>query len=549
MPVTRSLQARFSGHFEVGRRRLAGDAGPGGAVCAAALGVAVLLGAGCKGKGTAPRPPEAAGGTGAADAAQKASAGGAGAPAPAVPLEPVGMTDPVARMQSAAAKALTRGYKGLNGKKWDECVAGFSEVVTAMPDYLLARAYVARCQVMQGAMADARGQLEELLRRNYVAYAPRTASGKDWAALRGSPEWPAYQQAEARIKRSYVHGLDGGVVLIVRMSAAKPPKYEAVKGGPDGLREARLELGQEAVHFDPATGRFRPLTSTDGKIVSALRSPDGKTLAFVLAERVQNQGAKLLFVDPQLGHVDLRTLETVGPVPIKGTFTQLSLGFSKAGAPTLGVTQGDSPAASAYQMDSARTGAVKIPDDQGLFGERNEIWVDDLQHTERRLSSDIKLAADLQSFILGEAEVVQTVTSAQKLEGSSIQWAPGRLLVSYAGVFNACEALDKTRGDKDKNGLYVYDLTKRSAQRVDAARTTYETQWASDDYLLFETGIDAESRVTLYQLKTQQKTQLPTRFGAGLYGISAHKCEDPPPVTTGEGDALPPPPAPEAGTE
>jgi hypothetical protein len=197
-------------------------------------------------------------------------------------------------------------------------------------------------------------------------------------------------------------------------------------------------------------------------------------------------------------------------------------------------------AGGSFQIDSAKTGAVKVAEEQGLYGERTEVWVDDLQHSERRLPADVKPAAELQSFTITDpgSETGKVVTSAVKLAGDSFSWSPGHKLLVYAGAFDACAALDKRKEvQKDKNGLFVYDLDKKAAQRIDAARTTYEAQWISDDYLAYETGIDADSRVTLYNLKTGEKTVLLARHGGGLYGISAHKCEELPPAA-----ALPTPP-------
>jgi hypothetical protein len=470
--------------------------------------------------------------------------------AAAAPAIPVGMTDPLARLNSATAKSLQRGYKALNAKNWEECAAAFSEVTAALPDYLDARYYTARALLNQAKPAEARQQLEELLKRNYVAYAGRAASSKDWLALRTSPEWEPYKQAEARIKSAYATGLAAGVTLVARTAAAKPVKYAPVADAAlakEGLQEAKLELKQEVIHFDPMSGRYRPLTHSEGKVVAAQRSPDGKAVIFALAERVQHKAGKLWFVDPQVGFLDLGTLELVGPVPVPGGFSHLSLGFSKQGVPTWATTAAAGTAESqsgSYQIDTAHTGAVKVAEDQGLYGERTEVWVDDLQHSERRLPADIKPSADLQSFTVEDSgtEAGKVVTSAVKLAGDSFAWAPGHKLLLYAGAFDACAALDKRKEvQKDKNGLFIYDLDKKSAQRIDAARTTYEAQWLSDDLLAYETGIDADSRVTIYNVKSGEKTTLATRHGGGLYGISAHKCEEPP-QSPEEALPLPPPP-------
>lgn len=472
-----------------------------------------------------------------------------GAAAP--PAIEVGMKDPLARLNSTTVKSLQRGYKALNAKNWEECATAFSEVTAALPDYLDARYYTARALLNQAKAAEARQQLEELLKRNYVAYADR-AAGKDWLALRTSPEWATYKQDEAQIKAAYTAGLTTGLILVQRTAAAKPIKYEPVADAAQakaGLREAKLDLKQELVHFDPATARYRPLTHSEGRLLAAQRSADGKLVVFVLAARAQHRAGKLWFVDPQLGFMDLTTLDTAGPVPIKGSYDHLSIGFSKDGVATCAMTAASDDGggqSGTYQIDTARTGPVKIAEDLGLYGERTEVWVDDLQHSERRLPADVKPAADLQSFTAAEpgSDAGKVVTSALKLAGDSFAWSPGHKLLVYAGAFDACAALDKRKEvQKDKNGLFLYDSEKKTSQRIDAARTTYETQWITDDLLAYETGIDADSRVTLYNAKTGEKTPLQLRHGGGLYGVSAHKCEEPPQsAEDAPAEALPPPP-------
>jgi hypothetical protein len=85
-------------------------------------------------------------------------------------------------------------------------------------------------------------------------------------------------------------------------------------------------------------------------------------------------------------------------------------------------------------------------------------------------------------------------------------------------------------------------VDKKTAQRLDAARSTYETLWLSEDWLAYETGINADSRVQVRNVKTGKSIVLSTRYGGGLYGVSAHKCDEPLATTDSEAAALPPPP-------
>lgn len=516
------------------------------------LGLTVVsLSSGCKRKQpvsgvaakvevSAAAPGVAVVGAGASSAAVGGNAGGVGAGQPEVRWE-VGVQEPLMRMSAATAKSLQRGYKALNAKRWEECAAAFSEVAAAMPDYLDARYYQARALVMQEKYAEARAAAEALIQRNYVAYVRRIEGEKEFAGLRGSAEWAAYQRTAVQLQSAYLQGLSGGVVLVMRLASAKPMSYQAVSSSAPALREAKLELQQEVLHFDPETGRYRQLTATGGRVLAAQRSADGKTLVLALAERAQHNAGKLWFVDPQFAFLDLATLEVAGPVAMKGSVPQITIGFSKGGVPLLAAAEALEAPIATYQLDSARIGLVKVPEEQGLFGERTEVWVDDLQHSERRVPADVTPALDLHSFSVGPAGAV--VTSAQKLEGSSFVWSPAHKQLLYAGAFDACAALDKRKESaQDKNGLYLYDLDKKTAQRLEAARSTYETLWLSEDWLAYETGINADSRVQVRNVKTGKSIVLSTRYGGGLYGVSAHKCDEPLATTDSEAAALPPPP-------
>ena len=65
-----------------------------------------------------------------------ATGGGATGPAvPETPLQPIGMTDPFARLGGDTAKTLQAGYKALRAKKYDDAQASFRAVTNASPDY------------------------------------------------------------------------------------------------------------------------------------------------------------------------------------------------------------------------------------------------------------------------------------------------------------------------------------------------------------------------------------------------------------------------------
>jgi hypothetical protein len=115
------------------------------------------------------------------------------------------------------------------------------------------------------------------------------------------------------------------------------------------------------------------------------------------------------------------------------------------------------------------------------------------------------------------------VTAARPLAQSSLDWSPGKARLTYAGKLDACKILKG--GGNDKNELYVYDLAKRTAQRVAAAISPFETLWLDDDRLVYEGGVGKDGQIHLYAFAAHADEKLPTRHGAGLYGVPTLACE------------------------
>jgi hypothetical protein len=472
----------------------------------AVLSVFLLLPAGCKRKDPAQGGP--GGGT---------STGGTAQGKGEAQLLPIGMADPFPRVSGPAAKAMDRGYKALRAKKPDEAAVAFAEVVAALPDHTGMRYELARALLLSGKLTEARQQLEELLARDYLAYAGRADKPKEWKPLRDSPEWAALKAAEARYKAAYAKGLDKGFVFVARGKAAKTPS-------PAVGSDARQELNQEVYHYDPATSRYRRLTWTRGQVFAAMRSPDGKTLSFLTVDKLRKGERGDLFVEPQGGFVDLVTLETVGPFKLAGTFHEVSMGFGAGGVPVWSTESTPGVDGGAFTVDTARTGMAKgsvVIESARTWAQAAQVW-----HSGKGSPQGVTMAADQRSFTM---ENGGQVTSARALSNASLEWSPGRKRITYAGRLDACEVL--AQGDKaPKNELFVYDVEKKSAQRIDSGLSEFEALWLDDNLLVYENGVGAKGTVNLYDLAGHKKTQLAPRHGAGLYGVPSLTCEKPEPA-------------------
>src|SRR5262249_16992574 len=156
-----------------------------------------------------------------------------------------------------------------------------------------------------------------------------------------------------RYRPAYARGLDKGFFFVARTRGAVEPAFD------NGAVEAPLQLKQEVFHYDPDSKRFRRVTDSEGRAFAIDRAPDGKSLLFVVAPKLQREKGVDSFVDPRVGAVDLTTLTTIGPFTQKGRFDQVGLGTNRLGQPmfTFVVTSG---ASAAYTMDTARTGLGKL---------------------------------------------------------------------------------------------------------------------------------------------------------------------------------------------
>lgn len=445
-----------------------------------------------------------------------ASGGGAGtAEKPSVPLLAIGMTDPFAPPRGDAAKLLETGWSALRNKKPQVAVAAMQNVVGDAPDYTAARFGLLRALVQLGRFDDALPQWEQLLARDFVGYAGKLDKQKEFAALRAAPSWPRFVELQSRYRAPYAAGLDKGFFFVARTRGAVEPRFD------NGATESPLALRQEVFHYDPDGKRFRRLTDSDGRAFAIDRAPDGKSLLFLVAPRLHRENGLDSFVDPRVGVIDLTTLETIGPFTQKGRFDQVGLGTNKSGQPmfTLVVTSG---ASAAYTFDTARTGLGRLEGDSVIpAGGETRAWPSQVAHFDDKAVPGVKIEDGATQFLVDGVD--QPVMAARPIAQSSLGWSPARARLTYAGKLDACKLLKGQ--SKDKNELYVYDKQKRTAQRIAAAVSPFETLWLDDDRLVYEGGVGKDGRLHLYTFSSHADEALPTRHGAGIYGVPTLACE------------------------
>ncbi|MGZ3441962.1 MAG: hypothetical protein ACXVDD_20720, partial [Polyangia bacterium] len=142
-------------------------------------------------------------------------------------------------------------------------------------------------------------------------------------------------------------------------------------------------------------------------------------------------------------------------------------------------------------------------------------------HFDDKAVPGVKMEDGATQFLVDGVD--QPVIAARPLAQSSLTWSPTKSRLTYAGKLDACKIL---KGEsKDKNELYVYDKQKRTAQRIAAAVSPFETLWLDDDRLVYEGGVGKDGKIHLYTFSTHADEALPTRHGAGLYGVPTLACE------------------------
>jgi hypothetical protein len=225
-------------------------------------------------------------------------------------------------------------------------------------------------------------------------------------------------------------------------------------------------------------------------------------------------------VDPKVGVLDLTTLEVLGPAVKKGRWEQVVLGVNKSGQPLFGFSAGGTT--STFSFDTAKTGLAELSGDTLIpQGGETRAWPGQVAHVAGAAVEKVKLVDGASQFTI--EGIAEPVLAARPLAASSLDWSPGKTRLTYAGKLDACKILKE--GSKEKNELYVYDTTKKSAQRIAAAASGFETLWLDDEQLVYEGGLGKDGQIHIYAMTAHADVALPTRSGAGLYGVPTLACE------------------------
>jgi hypothetical protein len=434
------------------------------------------------------------------------------APVPPAPPPPpaIGMADPFVRMSAEGIKAVDDGYKALRARRYAAAREAFQAVVAAYPDKPAARFAELRAAVLEGDFASVPDLWRELLARDFAGYAGRLDKGKEMAPLRASPQWSTVQAIRTEMRKAYTAGLTSGMMFVARTHLPAEPDLATETG------EARLDLYQEAYHFDPATQRIRPLSNLDGRVVAIHPDVDYRQVIVLSARTLKKVAGGVAFSKPEVTVIALDSLAPVGPLPIDADVMALDMCFSSQGEPVWNLTVAGAAEPRALTLDATHTGLVAL--EEGCTDTVATTSVDPLGTEHHRPDPEgVSLSED--GLQLAGVDGERPLRAREIIRPGSFSWSPGRKRFVYTGSVDSC--------NPESNSLFVWDAGRKQSVRVGSAVASYETQWLDDEKLVYESGQGRAPRLTIHAFTPGAAgLTLKAPAGAGLYGLPTLPCTD-----------------------
>jgi hypothetical protein len=249
----------------------------------------------------------------------------AGCPALAPAAGAEGATS-VVHVTAPAAITLNNEGKALYRQdRWREARDKYRAALAADPEFLAPALNAACAQARLDRFAEAAEEAAALVRRAFVPWGREVLEAADLAGLHVRPaQMQVVRAAVAEAGPAWGRAVMPGLFFVAR---TRP----AVKL--DGQGVLVLGLNQEIFAWLPATGRYRQVTSDDGRVLAALRSLDGRTVVYVRAGKLvrEAQGPGRLR-GLSLRRLDVATMVLGPPVDLPGDLDALWLRPGPAGS-------------------------------------------------------------------------------------------------------------------------------------------------------------------------------------------------------------------------
>ena len=260
---------------------------------------------------------------------QALPAGGSAAGAHPAPYPGPGLPALV-HTPSPQAFALNRAGRDLyRQRRFVEARERYRAALAADPGFLGPRLNLACALVQEEQFSQAVDEAIALARHAFVPWGREIREAADMAPLTTRPERHRLEDALRQAGEAWGATLSDALLFVGRIRPAvrlPPPAASA-----DGTLYVGLE--QEIFAYLPRTGRYRQVTSEEGRVMGFLRSGDGETIVYVRAGKLVRGGAA-----PErlrgltIRRLHLPTMTSGPPLAIPGDVMALHLRFSPAGA-------------------------------------------------------------------------------------------------------------------------------------------------------------------------------------------------------------------------
>jgi hypothetical protein len=432
--------------------------------------------------------------------------------------ESVGMEEPFFNLGPTGWKTLKAGWRAMGKKQYREARESFAAVISAYPDHTEVRFQELRAAVLEGDFGAVPGLWRSLLARDHVGFSGRLDRSKEMAPLRASPVWAELQAIRAEAGKQHGTGLDKGMLFVARGSALEP---ELTEGG----GEVKLQLGQEAFHFDPVTKRMRRLTDTGGQVLGIQADADGKRLMLITAGAMKKQDGQVVFTQVKANLLSLDTGQRTGTFDIEVAPSAVEMCFSDKGEPVWSVFA-KGPDVKALTVEA--TGSMLVSHEQGCGPgvAITRVSPTGVEH-QRPAPEGIALSGD--GLQLTGVDEDRPLRASQAIRPGSFGWSPGKKRFVYTGQLDRCQAHQQlVSGAKPTpNAVYVWDSGEKKAERVKAAVAGVETQWLDDDRLAYEVQKGGAPQLVIHDFRAEGPAlTLDVPAGAGLHGIPPLPCPD-----------------------
>ena len=302
-----------------------------------------------------------------------------------------------------------------------------------------------------------------------------------------------------------------------------PGLFFVARGAPGEARweggRARLDLHQEAYHYDPAKRQYRRLTETGGRLYAIAVDPKGRFLSYLTAQAIERGATLDRFVEPGLGAVDLTRLRQHPEKRLGGPVTIVDLVFSTEGRP-LWITDGEMHALgndglAAVPLDVGRIAAVA----GRTFAKPGKV----VHYGPPQIGT--RIAVDGRGVVIdGEGQAA----ADGEVELPSIEWSPGRRRLAFAAGFDPCDT-------KAASSLHVYTALTKAAAVVARGRSAFDSHWLDDERLAFDGGDGAQGVVRIHDFSGGGEQSLLAGHGAALFGLPIPVCGERAPIANPTG--------------